>query len=205
MMHTLPTNCLSVEQQQYQSIDEWILPAKTKRSGIPQYLPRKIHQWRFQNFVWVGATGIIYDIFFYAGQKSAGREKCGASEVALRLIEQLPKNQNLQLFMDNWFSTLSLLSALKTMGILSIATFCSNRLGGCQLMSKNDLKKHSHGSDDYQIDYNTRTHLLKWCDNKCVVVGSSFAEVECTNTAKKYDLAQKKKVKIELSWHGLSI
>ena len=51
------------------------------------------------------------------------------------------------------------------------------------------------GSFDYWTDYNTGTHLLKWFNNKCVVVGSRFARVECTNAVKKYDLAQTKKVK----------
>ena len=197
VFHALRTNCLSAEQEQYQSTDEQMVPAKTKRSGICQYLPRKIHRWGFKNFVRAGASEIIYDFFFYAGQKSAGREKCGAFEVVLRSVEELPKNQNFQLFMDNWFSTLSLLSELKTRGILSIATFCSNRLGGCALMSEKDLKRRGRGSFDYRTDYNTGTHLLKWVDNKCVVVGSNFAGVECTYTVVTYDLAQKKKVKID--------
>ena len=64
-------------------------------------------------------------------------------------------------------------------------------------MSKKDLRKRVRGSFDYWTDYNTRTHLLKWFDKKCVVVGSSFVGVECTNTVKKYDLAQTKKVKID--------
>ena len=94
VVHALRTNCLSVDQQQYQSIDEQMVPAKTKRSGIHQYLPNKIHKWGFKNFVPAGASEIIYDFFFYAGQKSAGKEKCSASEVVLQLIEELPKNQN---------------------------------------------------------------------------------------------------------------
>ena len=170
-----------------------MIPAKTKRSEIHQYLPKKIHKWGFKNFVCAGASGIIYNFFLYAGQKSAGREKCGASEVALRLVEELPKTQHLQLFMDNWFSTLPLLSELKTTRILSIATFRSNRLG-CPLMSKKDLKKCGHGSFDYRTDCNTGTYLLKWFDNKCVVVVLSFARVECTNTVERYDLAQKVKI-----------
>ena len=36
---------------------------------------------------------------------------------------------------------------------------------------------------------------MKWFDNKYVVVGSSFAGVECTSTVERYDLEQKKKVK----------
>ena len=151
MIHALHTNCLSIEQEQYQSVNKQKVLAKTKRSGIHQYLPKKIHKWRFKNFVRAGASGIIYNFFFYAQQKSAGQEKCGASEVVLWLVEELPKNQNFHLFKDNWFSTLPLLSELKTMGgILSIATFCSNHLGGCPLMSKKDLKKCGCGSFDYQ-------------------------------------------------------
>ena len=87
LVHALRTNCLSVEQEQYESINEQMVPVKTKRSEIRQYLPKKIHKWEFKNFVRAGASGIIYDFFFYAGQKSAGREKCGASEVVIRLVE----------------------------------------------------------------------------------------------------------------------
>ena len=141
VVDTLRTNCSSVEQEQYQSIDEQMVSAKIKRSGICQYLPKKIDKWGFKNFVGAGASRITYDFFFYAGQKCAAGEKCNASEVVLRLVEELPKNQNCQLFMDNCFSTLPLLSELKPMGILSIATFRSNRFSGCPLMSEKDLKK----------------------------------------------------------------
>ena len=106
--------------------------------------------------------------------------------------------------MDNWFSTLLLLSELKTMGILSIVTFRSNRLGGCPLMSEKDLKKCGCGSFDYRTDYNTGTQLLKLFDNKCVVVGSSFAGVECTNTVERYDLTQRRSISTVLTW-SLSI
>ena len=154
-----------------------MVPAETKRSGIRQYMPKKIHKRGFKNFVRAGVSGIIYDFFFYTGQNSAGREKCGSSEVVLRLVEELPKNQNFQLFMDNWFSTLSLLSELKSMRILTIATFLSKHLGGCPLMAEKDLKARGRGSFDYRTDGNTGLHLLKWFDNKCFIVGSSFAGV----------------------------
>ena len=196
MVCTLHTNFLSLEQEQYQSMDEQMVAAKTKRSGICQYLSKKIHRWIFKNFARAGASGIIYNFFFYTGQTSARREKCGVSEVVLRLVEELLKNQNFLLFMDNCFSTLPLRSDLKTMEILSIVTFCSNRLGGCPLMCKKDMKTCCRGLFDYWMDYNTGPHLLRWFDNKCLVVGSSFAGVEYTNKVERYDLAQRKKVKI---------
>ena len=59
-----------------------------------------------------------------------------------------------------------------------------------------NIKTRCRGSFDYWMDYNTGPHLLRWFDNKCLVVGSSFAGVEYTNKVERYDLAQRKKVKI---------
>ena len=147
VVHVLCRNCLSVAQEQYQSIDKQLVPAKTKRSGIRLVLPKKIYKWGF--FVCSGTFEITYDFFSYAGQNSVWREKCGVSEVVLRLVEELPKNINFLLFEGNWFSILLLLPDLKTMEILPITTFCSIILGGCPLMSKMDLKKCGRGSFGY--------------------------------------------------------
>ena len=46
--NALHTNCLSIEQEQYLSINEQMVPVKTKRSGVLEYLPRKIHKWGFK-------------------------------------------------------------------------------------------------------------------------------------------------------------
>ena len=60
---------------------------KKKNSEIHQYLPKKIHNWGLKNFVRAGTSWIINIFSFYKGQKSARREKCGASKVVLRLVE----------------------------------------------------------------------------------------------------------------------
>ena len=41
VIQALRTNCHSIEQEQYQSINEQMVLAKTKRSGICQYLTNK--------------------------------------------------------------------------------------------------------------------------------------------------------------------
>ena len=64
-------------------------------------------------------------------------------------------------------------------------------------MTEKDLKPRGRGSFDYRTDCNTGLHLLKWFDNKCVIVGSSFAGVECHNTVQRYDQAKKEKVTID--------
>ena len=68
-------NCLLIEPEQEQSIDEQIIPAKTKYSGIRQYNPKKPVKWGFKNFVRSGSSGIMYDFFLYAGSEKKNGKK----------------------------------------------------------------------------------------------------------------------------------
>ena len=56
-------NCLKIEKEKILSVDEQIIPAKTKYSGIRQYNPRKPVKWGFKNFVLAGKSGFMYDFF----------------------------------------------------------------------------------------------------------------------------------------------
>ena len=79
LLDLVRNNYIKVEAEQCHSIDEQIIPAKTKRSGgVKQYNPKKIHKWGFKNMVRAGQSGMIYDIFMYGGKYSAGAERCGA-------------------------------------------------------------------------------------------------------------------------------
>ena len=56
-------NCRKIQQESDQFIDEQMIPAKTKSSGIWQYMTNKIHKWGFKNFVRAGKSDIIYFYF----------------------------------------------------------------------------------------------------------------------------------------------
>ena len=120
MLDHVRENCIALEPEEEQSIDEQIIPAKTSYSGIRQYNPKKPVKWGFKNFVRSGASGIMYDFFLYSGK--VNNEKCTGSYVVLRLIETLPKHQNYKVFFDNWFASIPLCLALKDNGYLSTAT-----------------------------------------------------------------------------------
>ena len=65
LLDLVRNNCIKIEPEQHHSIDEQIIPAKTKRSGaVNQYNPKKIHNWGFKNMVCAGRSGIIYDFFY---------------------------------------------------------------------------------------------------------------------------------------------
>ena len=60
--------CIEVEPEEYHSVDEQIIPPKTKFSSIRQYNPKKPKKWGFKNLVRAGSSGIMYDFFIYEGQ-----------------------------------------------------------------------------------------------------------------------------------------
>ena len=101
VINVVRDNCAKIEQECNQSTDEQMMPAKSKKSGIRQCMPKKIHKWGFKNFVRAGKSGMIYDFFIYAGARSVGTESCGAQDVVLRLVEGVPKNKNFRIFFDN--------------------------------------------------------------------------------------------------------
>ena len=116
-------NCRTIKPEVEHSIDEQILPAKTKTSGIQQYNPRMPVKWGFKNFVRSGTFGIMYDFFLYSG--SIGNEqKCTGSYVVVQLLGTLPRHQRFKEFFDNWFSSIP---ALKGQGFLSCATIRQDR------------------------------------------------------------------------------
>jgi hypothetical protein len=63
--------CLKVSPEESHSVDEQIIPAKTKFSGIRQCNPKKPVKWGFKNLVRAGASGFMYDFFIYAGKDEA--------------------------------------------------------------------------------------------------------------------------------------
>ena len=58
-----------------------------------------------------------------------------------------------------------------------MATFRTNSLKGCPLASDKELKKEGHGFYDYRTDVNSGLYVVKWYDNKCVHLASTFSGV----------------------------
>ena len=48
-----------------------------------------------------GRSGILYEIFMYGGKHSASAYKYGAENSVLRLVQNIPKHQNYQVFFDD--------------------------------------------------------------------------------------------------------
>ena len=71
-------NSMAMETEPVHSIDEQIIPAETKQSGIHHYKSKKPKKWGFKMLVRAGQSGMMYDFFLYAGKDSANKTDCFA-------------------------------------------------------------------------------------------------------------------------------
>ena len=109
--------CLKTKPENFRSIDEQIVPAKIKYSGIRQCNPKRLTKWGLKNCFRTGKNGKTYNFFLFIVAKSAGTEKCIAKSTVLSVSESISKHNNYYLYFDNWFSTLDFMLKLKSIGI----------------------------------------------------------------------------------------
>ena len=189
--------CNALEQESSQSIDEQIIPAKTKRSGIRQYNPRKPVKWGFKMFVRSGVSGIMYDFFLYCGANSTRYGDCSSKSSVLELCANVPPHQNYKIFFDNWFCTLELLLKLKEIGILAVGTTRSDRIAKCPLKTNKEMQKEGRGAMDYRVDANTGLRIIKWLDNGPVHLASTYEWKDPMSEIERFDSTTKKYIKVQ--------
>ena len=63
--------------EEFQAVDEQIIPCKTKRTKIRQYNPKKSKKWGFKNLVWAGSSGMMYAFDIYCGKGNTNPELQG--------------------------------------------------------------------------------------------------------------------------------
>ena len=106
----------SVLQEEMQSIDEQIIPTKS-RCGIKQYMPKKPNKWGIKLWASCGISGIVYDFEIYACKAPNSQDEIPGimmgGNVVHRLTKNLPYHQNFKLYFDNFFSSVTLMNILK--------------------------------------------------------------------------------------------
>ena len=136
---------------------------------------------------------MMYDFEIYSGKNMNLRGDFGVSgNSVIRMVENLPEDRHFKVYFDNWFSSVSLVDALKDERLWVVATIQKNRLGECQLESDNKLKQAGRGSYDYKSDKNSGITIVKWYDNKAVHLVSSYCGVQPVTTCKRWSRAEKK-------------
>ncbi|KAI5092252.1 piggyBac transposable element-derived protein 3-like [Silurus meridionalis] len=198
VLEKVRANCLKVEPEENHSIDEQMIPFKGK-IGMKQYIKNKPHKWGIKVFTRAGVTGLVYDFEVYTGKGTVTNERgLGvAGEVVLRLVSEVPKGLNYKCFFDNWFTSPELIVELKKMGILTVATINRNRLRGCTLKSDKELSKAGRGAYEVKYEKTSGMSIVKWYDNKAVLLASSFIGPEPVERCRRWSKEKKEYVEVD--------
>ncbi|KAH9632632.1 hypothetical protein HF086_004750 [Spodoptera exigua] len=200
-------NCLKIEEEHRYSIDEMMVPYKGTRAGNRrQYLAKKPKKWGFKMFVRAGVSGCVYDFVPYAGEDTfryhsftEHENTLGVGAQVVIALCQSIKHKPAIVYFDNFFSSLELINLLRgEYGIFSLGTIRANRLRGCQekLPSDKDLLKKGRGSSKQVVCNKNKLSVVKWHDNKSVILAGSYVDSFPMETITRYSKETKSKIDI---------
>ena len=168
-------------------------------SWLKQYIPKKPFKWGYKFFVLCDTAGVVYDFIIYTGHitlvDNPDVPDLGASSNSVsHLAQSIPPHRNHKLFLDNWFTSLPLVTYLAKQGMWCCGTVQSKRLPGLQFKSDTELKREGRGSlDVWRAEVENVTvaavkwqnkGLFVWCQHTCLISLSTSAQ----------DMTRKKKV-----------
>lgn len=208
VMEKVRQNCLKYETERKFSVDEMMIAYKgTKAGKRRQYMKDKPNKWGFKNFVRSGLSGMIYDFVMYGGDDTFRSHKFNKQESTLGLGAQVVialcrtiKRKPAVVCFDNFFSSPEKVFFLREhYGIFSIGTIRSNRMRGAQdlLISEKALKKKERGSYSQVVDKKNKLAVLRWNDNKCVNLISSYTDAEPVQKISRFSKEAKARIDVD--------
>ena len=157
---------------------------------------------RFGYKLWSLCTPKGYLIQFDPYQ-GAGRSKIEIAphlglggSVVKHLVSTLPKNPYI-VYTDNFFTSITLLEELATMGVGLTGTIRANRTQGCPLTPPDRMKKNPRGSMEYK---RTKDGVVvcRWNDNSIVTAASTADTVQPPGRATRWFLAERERKTIDV-------
>lgn len=208
LLEKVRRNCLQLEEECKYSIDEMMIAYKGTRAGNRrQYMPKKPKKWGIKLFVRAGVSGLVYDFIPYGGEDTF--RFCSFSEyenslglgakVVLALCKTIQKKPA-NVYFDNFFTSLELIHYLREeYGLFSLGTVRSNRLKGCDkfMPSDKELAKKGRGSSKQIVCNEKKVAVVKWMDNKCVLLASSFVDSFPMGKIKRWSKESRSKVDVD--------
>ncbi|XP_064646212.1 piggyBac transposable element-derived protein 3-like [Lineus longissimus] len=200
-LNSLRDSFQEVSPEENQSIDE-IMVAFKGRSLIKQYMEKKPKKWGFK--LWGRCSyGFCHDFNVYQGRGTGIDEElapgCGlGGSVVMQLCQSLPKNRQFKIFADNYFSNFTMAKLVRDSGIGQYTgTIKGNRVHNAPLTSLKAMEKLKRGSGSTVYDKDRELCLVRWYDNKCVTLISTYAGTGPLEKVKRYDRSKKEHIEVD--------
>lgn len=164
-----------------------------------QYVKGKPNPWGIKIFMLCGRSGFVYDFLLYQGTSTEFCKKnykqFGLSTaVVLKLTEHITKEGHF-LYFDNYFLTYQLFKVLQQKKIFAAGTVRINRFGKTNLISDKEANKKQRGYSQ-EISSTAGIALVKWMDNKPVILASNFIGIGQTDVVERWSKKEKKMVNV---------
>ncbi|KAI0208408.1 hypothetical protein LSAT2_030110 [Lamellibrachia satsuma] len=190
--------CVGLPRETNVSIDEQMI-SFTGRCPSRQYVPRKPSPTGLKNFVLAGASGLVLDFELYQGagtfdQYELDGKKAGQGTGAvLRLTETLTNGHHL--FCDRFFTTLPLICHLLEKQIYMTGTITKRKLP-VPFTADVAMSKKGRGTYEQYVSGNSAVSLVKWFDNKSILMASSIYGVEPEDDCRRWSKKDRAHVQV---------
>ncbi|XP_068082115.1 piggyBac transposable element-derived protein 3-like [Anabrus simplex] len=179
------------------SIDEQMIPF-SGTTKLKQYVKGKPNPVGLKNYVLASPQGLVLDFFIYQGANTwpdgkPNQEYGIGGSVVLKLTENL--NRGHVLYFDRYFTSVPILEHLLNRGIYATGTIQANRLQKdlkLKLSSDQALQKRGRGSYDEFVREDGSISILKWMDNRSVLMASSATGAKPLQYIRRWDKREKK-------------
>lgn len=196
--NSLLKRCKELTVETNVCVDEQMVPFKGKFS-IKQYVKAKPHPWGIKLFLLCGRSGITYNFMIYQGKTTEYNQdlvkKYGqGATIVLSLSKDLEKGKH-YLYCDNYFTSYNLIELLNQKSIFIAGTVRINRFSNPPLSKDSDFRKKQRGSSEEVVSQNGVV-MVKWLDNRSVVLASNFVGIGDEDRAKRWDKNTKTYIEI---------
>lgn len=149
---------------QHLTLDEAMCAYKG-RSPIKQYIPSKPHKWGYKIYC-LASEDYLLHFEVYEGKEDDPSESGATYDTVIRMVQPY-QGQQLVLYTDNWFTSPTLMNALKARGIRLCGSVRNNRKGMPKI-AKAAVK--ALGKGEWIQRQKDDMSLVVWKDQKAVWV-----------------------------------
>ncbi|KAM3858926.1 piggyBac transposable element-derived protein 3-like [Diretmus argenteus] len=183
--------CLCQDRPESVSIDEQMIPF-TGACPYRQYVPLKPNPVHLKNFVVASPDGIILDFDVYRGAPALAAQVQDSEGLGLgslvveRLAKTLPAGT--KVYCDWFFTSVKTLDRMLEKKIYVTGTVMKSQIRAAakKLPSDKTMKRQGRGSTAYVTRKDGKACLLKWYDNKPVMMLSTVHAKEPQDTCRRW-------------------
>ncbi len=192
--------CLQLQLEEELCVDEQIVPFRGKLSVL-QYIKGKPTPWGVKIYFLCGKSGLAYDFLIYQGATTELSERSKKvlgheASVVTHLCQRI-QTPNHKIFFDNYFTTYNLLEILAEKKIHAAGTARLSRFANPPLKADKEMLKKERGNHDEVQSRDGKVVLVKWFDNRSVVLASNFVGVGDEDEVQRWNQKEKQYVKVK--------